>query len=185
MARVRVVPETFAYVLFDGARIAEVVDDVALRVGLPDDMELRIVVEERSPLGRTRISSLDPVTLSVEGGAFEDNKKLRHLSDVSVASVCGRLLFRVADRLSGRFDDAPADDDLTVAQATAWDIYAVGRGARAGLPSSKARRRYHFRIRHGFTDAADAAFDRLWDGDGLGWADVAAASADALLDVVG
>jgi hypothetical protein len=185
MARVTVVPETFSYVLFDAGRIMTVVSDLADRIGLPADLDVRVEVEERSPLGRTRIASLDPVTLYAEGGAFEDNKKLRHLGDVSVENVCGRMLYRVADRLSGRFDDAPADADLTVAQATAWDIYAVGRSARIGVQVSQPRRRYHFRIRHGFSDAADVVFDRLWNGEGLSWADVAAASEAASLDVVG
>jgi hypothetical protein len=37
------------------------------------------------------------------------------------------------------------------------------------------RRRYHFRNRHGFTDVADAMFERLWNGDGLTWAEIEAA----------
>jgi hypothetical protein len=90
--------------------------------------------------------------------------------------------------LSGRFDDAPADADLSIAQYAAWDTYAVGRCERLGLPVSRQRRLYHFRIRHGFTDVADTVFERLWTADGLSWADVAAASdeaAGASVDVVG
>jgi hypothetical protein len=180
MAKVTVSPDTFTYTLFDAPRIAELVSELADRIGLPPDLEIRIEVEERSPLGRTRVTSLDPVTLSVEGGAFEDAKKLRHLSDRSVNGVCGRLLFRIADRLSGRFDDAPADADLESARSTAWDTYAVGRCAQLGYPVSRQRRLYHFRIRHGFTDTADAVFQRLWTADGLSWADVAAASDEAV-----
>ncbi len=180
MAKVTVSPETFSFVLFDAGQIAELVGDLADRIGLPSDLEVRIEVEERSPLGRTRVTSLDPVTIYAEGGAFEDAKRIRHLSDSSVGGVCGRLLHRVSDRLSGRFDDAPADSDLTRAQYTAWDTYAVGRCARLGLPTSRQRRLYHFRIRHGFTDVADAVFQRLWTAEGLSWSEVAAASDEAL-----
>src|SRR5438132_10191203 len=153
MAKVTVVPATFNYVFFDSGRIIELLGSLADRIGLPADLGIRVEVEERSPLGRTRVTSLDPVTIYVEGGAFEDAKRVRHQSDRSVTSVAGRLLFRIADRLSGRFDDAPADADLSIARYTAWDTYAVGRCERLGLPVSRQRRLYHFRIRHGFSDA--------------------------------
>ena len=77
--------------------------------------------------------------------------------------MLGRLLFRVADRLDAAFGDPPADSELTPAEHTAWDAYAVGRySRRAGVDGGRDRRRYAFRIRHGFSDAADRAFDRLW-----------------------
>ena len=60
----------------------------------------------------------------------------------------------------------------------AWDTYAVGRCERLGWRVQKERRRYHFRIRHGFTDVADEAFDRLWAADGLTWADLQAVCAE-------
>ena len=113
--------------------------------------------DESTPLGRTSVRSVDPIELAIEGGAFENAKAPRQLSDRSVREVTARLLFRAKDRLSGRFDGAPADGDVPLAHNVAWDVYAVGRAARAGVPASKARRLYHFRNRHGFTDAADAA----------------------------
>ena len=54
----------------------------------------------------------------------------------------------------------------------AWDVYALGRLDRLGYPAQRQRRLYNFRNRHGFTDAGDAAFDALWAGDGLAWADI-------------
>jgi hypothetical protein len=54
----------------------------------------------------------------------------------------------------------------------------VGRLARLGYPAQRQRRLYHFRNRHGFSDVADAAFDRLWTGDGLTWADIQAVCAE-------
>jgi hypothetical protein len=178
VAKVVVSPEQFSFVVFDADRIAELTSRIAEKVGLPADAEVRVEVEEGSPLGRTKLLSLDPITLSVEGGAFEDAKRPRHLSDKSVLDVVGRLLFRAKDRLDPGFADAPADGDLTLQQHTAWDAYAVGRCERAGWAPQKKRRVYHFRNRHGFTDVADGVFERLWNGDGLTWADIEAACAE-------
>ena len=55
---------------------------------------------------------------------------------------------------------------------------AVGRSERLGYNPSRQRRLYHFRNRHGFSDVADAVFDRLWSADGLSWADLQAACAE-------
>lgn len=178
MAKVVVTPETFNMVKFDNARIVELASEVADKVGLPADAEIRIEVDEDVPLGRTRMTALDPITLSVEGGAFEDAKRPRHMSDRSIVDVLGRMLFRAKDRLDGSFADAPPDDDLTLQQHTAWDAYAVGRCERAGYSPQKPRRQYHFRNRHGFSDAADTVFERLWNAESLTWADIEAACAE-------
>jgi len=172
MAKIVVSPERFSLVFFDAERIAELTGQVADKIGLPDDLELRIEVDERMPLGRTKISSLDPVTLSVEGGAFEDAKRPRHLSDRSVQDVLGRMLLRVKDRLDPNFENAPADENLSLQQLVAWTVYSEGRCERLGLPTQKQRWLYHFRSRHGFSDVADAAFDRLWNANALTWSDI-------------
>jgi hypothetical protein len=172
MAKVLVTPERFALVSFDAGRIAELAGYVADAVGLPDDVEIRIDVDEKIPLGRVKVTSLDPITLAVEGGAFEDAKHPRHLSERSVLDVVGRLLLRVKDRLEPGFRQAPADEQLALPHSVAWTVYSEGRCERLGLPTQKQRWRYHFRNRHGFSDAADAAFDRLWATDHLTWADI-------------
>jgi len=172
--QITVVPEEFTLVQFEATRIAEVAADVAGRIGFPDGTAVRIEIDEQSPLGSTELLAIDPVTLAVESGAFEDAKRPRHLSEQSVRSVLGRLLFRARDRLGPSFAHAPPDADLPLRQYVAWDVYAVGRCARLGWRAQKERRRYHFRIRHGFTDVADEAFDRLWATDDLTWADLQA-----------
>ena len=179
MAKIVVAPETFTLVFFDAGRIAELAADVAGRLGLGDDVELRIEVDERIPLGRVRVTSMEPITLAVEGGAFEDPKHPRHLSDRSVLDVLGRTLQRIKDRLDPAFGDAPADDKLSLQQQVAWNTYAEGRNERQGLEVQKQRWLYHFRNRHGFTDAADAAFERLWETDALSWSDISAIIATA------
>jgi hypothetical protein len=69
---------------------------------------------------------------------------------------------------------------VALAHRVAWDVYAVGRLDRLGHRSQRQRRLYHFRNRHGFTDEADAAFERLWTADGLTWAQITALSDGAL-----
>ena len=177
MAEITVTPQQFTMVNFDSARIAALASEVADRVGLPADLPITVDVDEAMPLGRTRIASLDPVVISVQGGAFENPKQLRHLNEKNVVDVLGRVFHRVLDRLDPRFADAPLDDELTLQQATAWDAYAVGRCEQAGYEPQKQRRLYHFRNRHGFNDTADRVFERLWSAPpgSLGWADIVAA----------
>ena len=172
--KITVVPEEFTLVQFEANRIAEVAADVADTIGFPDGTEVRVEVDEQSPLGKTEVVGIDPVTVAIESGAFEDAKRPRHLSELSVRSVLGRLLFRAHDRLASSFADAPPDDDLPLRLHVAWDVYAVGRCERLGWGVQKERRRYHFRIRHGFTDVADAAFNRLWAAEDLSFADLQA-----------
>lgn len=180
MAVITVVPEVFTMVEFQAADIKRLAEDVADKVGLPADLPVTVEVDESVPLGRTKIASLDPVVVSVQGGAFENAKQLRHLSERGVVDVLGRIFHRVLDRLDARFADAPADDQLTLQQATAWDAYAVGRCEQLGFEPQKQRRLYHFRNRHGFNDVADRVFERLWSAapGSLGWSDIEAACAE-------
>jgi hypothetical protein len=175
---VTVDPPAFSIVDYDPGRIAAVAAEVAGLVGLPDDVRLEVVVDEENPFGKTAtLVDGRSVTVAVEGGAFEDPQRLRQFSEANTRLVLGRLLFRAADRLDPAFGDPPPDPDLTPAEHTAWDAYAVGRYSRlAGIDGGEGRRRYAFRIRHGFSDAADRAFDRLWSASGLTWADIEAIS---------
>lgn len=176
---VEVRPETFSMVFFDAAEIRALVEKLASEVGLPAELAITVDIDETTPMGHAQLRSLDPVVLSLESGALEDPKRPRQLNEEGAADVLGRLLFEVRDRLDPAFGDPPADDDLTLPESTAWQVYCVGRLGRLGHHVQRQRRLYQFRNRHGFTDAADAAFDRLWTADGLTWADIAAASEHA------
>jgi len=173
---VTVTPDEFKFVFFDGARIIAVTEKLLGEIGL--DRDVTIEIDESTPLGRAHMTSADPIVISVESGAFEDAKRPRHLSERSTADVVGKWLLRIRDRLDPTFGEPPDDDDLSLAQTTAWDTYAVGRMARLGYPVQRQRRLYHFRNRHGFSDTADAVFERLWNGEGLSWADIEAACAE-------
>jgi hypothetical protein len=171
---VTVEPPAFSLVHFDPRRIAALAAEVAAVVGLPDDVAVGIEVDEKNPFGKAwALVDGRSATLSVEGGAFEDPQRLRQFSEAGARLVLGRLLFRVADRLDPAFGVPPADSDLTKAEHAAWDAYSLGRfSRRAGVDGGRDRRRYAFRIRHGFNDAADRAFDQLWEGSDLTWADL-------------
>jgi hypothetical protein len=173
MPEVTVTPEEWHFVEFDSAQIADVAAKLLDQVGI--DRPLQIDVDETTPLGRASLASIDPLVVKVESGAFEDPKRPRQLSERNVADVLGRMFFRVQDRLDPSFGEVPPDEDLSLSESTAWDAYAVGRLARLGYPAQRQRRLYYFRNRHGFSDVADAAFERLWTGDGLTWADILAA----------
>lgn len=176
---VSVTPATFTMVDYDAATIATVVAGVAKRVGLPSGLDLRIDVNQTTPLGRASIASTDPAVLTIESGALEDNHRPRQFHEGNAEMVLGRLLLKLRDRRDPAFAHAPDDDELTLELAAAWDAYATGRLARLGYPVNRQRRLYQFRVRHGFSDEGDIAFARLWDGDGLGWEQIRQISADA------
>jgi hypothetical protein len=178
VTRIVVFPEKFHMVAFDADVIASTAERVADAVGLSPELEVRVEIDETSPLGKGRLVAIQPVTISVQSGALEDAKRPRRLRVASVEDVLGRLLFRARDRLDPAFGDPPEEKALTLAQGAAWDAYSVGRCARLGFGDTQARWRYHFRNRHGFTDAADATFDRLWSATGLTWLDLEAACAE-------
>jgi len=166
-----VTPTEFTLVLFEHQAIVDVLERLLPDIGL-GDVDVTLNVDERVPMGRADVVSIDPVVLEVEGGALEDPKVPRQLSVEGTADILGRLLLRVRDRRDPDFGEPPADGDLTLAHKSAWDVYCVGRLARKGYRPQRQRRIYAFRNRHGFTDAADAAFDQLWSAESLTWADI-------------
>lgn len=177
---VTVSPSTFQYVHFDAALIERVASGLLDALGMAD-RDLSVVVDETTPLARIEIE-LDPLTVRVQSGAFEDTRRPRFQSEQATATALGRALLRARDRLAGGFGEAPTDDDLTLSQTAAWEAYCVGRLERLGVPTNAQRWRYNFRNRHGFTDASDAAFDRIWASDGLTWAGLCELSRSAAPD---
>jgi hypothetical protein len=179
---VTVTPDTFTLVSYDAGEIASIVSELITAVGLPADLDVTVEVDETTPLGRATIASYDPIVIRLESGALEDPKRPRNLSRTGSADVLGRLLLRVRDRRDPAFGDPPADGDISIAHAVAWDAYCIGRLVRLGYHhyDNRQRRLYHFRNRHGFTDLADDAFEQLWTGDNLTWSDITKLSDEAV-----
>ena len=132
-------------------------------------------------LGRSS-ASIEGETIRVEvtGGAFESLRKAREFAPERCRAVLGQALMRARDRLDPSFGDPPPDDEVPVRLEAAWSTYIEGRLDRKGVLHGRPQRRiYHFRVRHGFNDHVDTVFERLWNADGLTWADVEAASDEA------
>jgi hypothetical protein len=172
---VTVTPQTFNFVAYDAELIQRVTEELLASLGL-GDRDVQIEVDETTPLSRTRVDIGDTIAIRAESGAFEDTKRPRQQSEVATATALGRVLLRVRDRLDGGFGEAPPDDQLSLAQVAAWETYSVGRLARLGIDVNEQRWRYNFRNRHGFTDEADAAFNKLWSSDSLTWGELQAIS---------
>jgi hypothetical protein len=179
---VTVTPETFAMVDFDAARIASVVAGLLGRVGLDPDTDVHLEVNETTPMGRVRLTGVAPITVTAESGALEDPKAPRQLSEPGTAEALGRMLFAARDRLDPAFGAPALDDEVPGGVAMAWDVYCVARLGAAGYPVTRQRRLYHFRNRFGFTDCADAAFERLWSAAPLTYADLVEIAASAVSD---
>jgi len=172
MARVQVVPETFTLVHFEAGVIAGLAEELAAKAGVPDDVDVRIEVDEELPLPLTGSTS-DVVdgsaTLWYSGANFEDGRHRTRFDEPVARTELAMGLLRAADRLVGGFTDAPADEDLADGQRHAWETWAEGRAGRLGEVTRRVRRQYLFRLYNGFTDIADAAFDRLWSADAFTW----------------
>lgn len=173
MSTVTIEPDTFTLVEFDRGELTAIVERLLGAIGLERDVVLE--VDQTTPLGEAKVLAVEPsIRLHVESGALENPKQLRALSPTGAANVLGRLLFRVRDRLDAGFGEPPPDAELTLERSAAWDVYCVGRLVRLGFrhENDRQRRLYQFRTRHGFTDDVDAAFERLWQADGLTWAEL-------------
>lgn len=170
---VTVLPATFEVVDFDPDVIAEVGLRLCEAFGIAGDV--RVEVDELALTSRVRATDGDPVVVTAESGAFEDTRRPRTLAVDAVTRTLGAALVRLLDR-RGPFAEAPADEDLSLAQRSAWDVYVAGRLHRAGFAQHEQRWRYDFRNRHGFSDAADRAFDALWSAEGLRWGELASRS---------
>lgn len=175
---VTVAPHDFRFVKFDAQMVERVGDQLMAALGL--ERPLHVEIDETTPLGRVRATvNPDGIVVNVESGAFEDSKRPREQSETATSVSLGRILLRTRDRLEGGFGEAPADDQLSLRQMAAWETYSAGRLARMGLTVNQQRWRYNFRNRHGFTDTADAAFERIWVADGLTWSQLDAISSGA------
>ena len=109
------------------------------------------------------------VVLWISGGNFEDNKRPCRFSADQARVDLSVMMLRAKDRLSEDFADAPLDAALSRGERAAWDTYAAGRAGRLGIDVRRPRQLYDFRLQHGFTNVADAAFERCWQAESVTW----------------
>ena len=171
--RVTVTPDPFTLIAYDAAEIAAVVDDVSAMVEFPTDVAIRVEVDEElfAPLVGHMSDVVDgAAVIWISGGNLEDNRRPRQFSADQARRDFTVALLRAKDRLSPEFADAPPDAQLTRAERAAWDVSAGGRARRLGLPVRRQAQLYEYRLQHGFTDVADAAFERLWEAPATSFA---------------
>ena len=176
---VTVTPAEFTFVQFDAGVIRATVEELLDRLGMAD-RDLRLEVDESSPIARVQVEPGDPLVVVAESGAFEDTRKPRQLSALAVATACGRMLLRLRDREAG-FSDAPGNGRRAdAAPGGGVGRLSIGRLGRMGYEVNRQRWLYNFRNRHGFTDAGDRTFEALWTADDLTWVELSAASDAAM-----
>jgi hypothetical protein len=185
VAKVSVTPDPFVLVNYDSGVLASLIEKVASRVGLPDDVDIAIEVDEALP--RPLIASYvdvdatgggqGRVSIWCSGGNFEHPQYPRRFDDAGAEVKLAVDLTRAVDRLGG-FADAPPDSELSERQREAWDTAAAGRVARLGYAVREPLVRYHFRLSNGFGDSVDAVYERLWGVADITWAELDAACAE-------
>jgi hypothetical protein len=172
-----ITPETFTLVPYDGSAIIACLDDVADTLGVPADVPLHLEVDEElfNPLVGTAADVTDGrIELWISGANLEDKKRPRHFDVEGARNDFAAMLLRAQDRLTPAFADAARDGVISRGERAAWDVWAAGRAERRGFPSRRGVRLYEFRLQHGFSDAADAEFERLWSApdEAITWADI-------------
>jgi hypothetical protein len=170
--RVHITPEKFTLVPYDADEIVGIVEDIAATIGFPTDVEIQLDVDEElfAPLVGHMSDVVDGVPrVWISGANFEDKKKPRHFSASQARNDLMVAMLRAKDRLSEDFAAAPEEAKLARAERAAWDVWAHGRASRLGVPLRRQALLYEYRLQHGFTDVADAAFDRLVAAETMTW----------------
>jgi hypothetical protein len=175
VARVTVTPDPFTLVPFDAAEIAALVEDVAAAVEFPLGVDIAVEVDEElfPPLTGHMSDVVDGnAVLWVSAANLEDTRRRRTFAPESARPDLAVMLLRAEDRLSDDFAGAPPDREMERGERAAWDIYAAGRARRLGFNIRRQRELYAFRLQHGFTDVADAAFERCWNAPTMTYAGI-------------
>jgi hypothetical protein len=175
VARVTVTPDPFTLVPFDAAVIAAMVEDVAAAVEFPLDVDIALEVDEElfPPLTGHMSDAVDgKAVLWVSAANLESTQKRRTFAPDAARPDIAIMLLRAMDRLTDEFAGAPSDRELERGPRAAWDVYAIGRAERLGFPVRRQRELYAFRLQHGFTDVADAAFERIWHAPTMTYAGI-------------
>jgi len=169
---ITVTPDPFTLIAYDVAEIKALLEEAAALAGIASDVDIVLNVDEElfAPLTGHMSDVVDgKVVLWISGGNFEDNKRPTHFSEDQARVDLAVMMLRAHDRLTDDFAGAPLDAELSRGDRSAWDVYALGRAFRLGVDVRRPRTLYDFRLQHGFTDVADAAFERCWNAERMTW----------------
>lgn len=175
MSRVTVTPDPFTLIPFDAPTIASLIEDVAAVVEFPPAVEIALEVDEElfPPLTGFMADVIDGrAALWISAANLEDTRSPRTFAPDQARSDFAVMLLRAKDRMSDDFADAPGDREMSRGERVAWDVYAIGRVRRLGMAVRRQRELYDFRLQHGFTDVADAAFERCWNAPTMTYAGI-------------
>jgi hypothetical protein len=169
--RVTVTPDPFTLIEYNAQDIAQIAEEAAAAAGIDPGVDIEIEVDEElfAPLVGHSTDVVDGVIkVWISGGNLEDNRKPRTFSADQTRRDLTIALLRGKDRLDS-FATAPPDASLSRGERAAWEVFAVGRASALGAPVRHQAQLYEFRLQHGFTDVADAAFERLWNAPSMTW----------------
>jgi hypothetical protein len=175
LSDITVTPDPFTLIAYDASEIRAIAEDVAAMVEFPAGVGIDIEVDEElfAPLvGHASDFANGRVHLWISGANFEDNRRPRTFSADQARRDLTLALLRAKDRTTDDYADAPADNQLKRAERAAWDVHAAGRAAALGFPIRRQALLYEFRLQHGFSDVADAAFERLWNSPSMTFAGI-------------
>ncbi|HEX5097306.1 MAG TPA: hypothetical protein VFX21_14865 [Acidimicrobiia bacterium] len=175
MSKVTVTPDPFTLIAYDAAEIRAITEDIAAMIDFPTAVDIDIEVDEElfAPLvGHASDFADGRAHVWVSGANFEDNRRPRTFSADQARRDLTLALLRAKDRTTDEYADAPPDRELTRAERAAWDVHAAGRAAALGFEIRRQALLYEFRLQHGFSDVADAAFVRLWDSPSVTFAGI-------------
>ena len=175
-----VTPDTYNFVAFDTAYTTRIAEHMATQLGL-DDIDILIAINENSALTRIDVeATASLITISPHSGAMEDTRRPQQQSELNTTITMARGMLRAHDRLRGGFAEAPADTELSLPQAAVWDTYIMGPIALMEIEVNKQAWVYNFRNRHGFSDAVDAVFEKVWNSSSSTWAELNELSASTV-----
>jgi hypothetical protein len=169
---ITITPAEFTLIRYDANEIAAITADVAAMIDFPPDVDIAIDVDEElfAPLTGHMSDVVDGVAhIWISGANFEDKRQPQHFSPSQAHDDLLVALLRCKDRLSDEFAGAASDAEISRAERAAWDVSAHGRAGKLGVHVRRQALLYEFRLQHGFTDVADAAFDRLFAGGPVTW----------------
>jgi len=172
VSTITVTPDPFTLIAYDVGEIKALLEEAAALSGISPSVDIVLNVDEElfAPLTGHMSDVVDgKVVLWISGGNFEDNKRPTHFCADQARVDLAVMMLRAKDRLSDDFAAAPPDHQLSRGERVAWDTYAVGRAGKLGVDVRRPRQLYDFRLQHGFTDVADAAFERCWEAEHMTW----------------
>ena len=177
--RVRIEPDTFTLVEFDRDDLTATVETLLDAIGL--DRPVVLEIDQTSPLGEARVVSIEPeIRLFCESGALENPKKLRQLSPTgrpTCSAACCSGCATASTPTSATRPPTPTSASSGRRRGTSTaSVASCASGSATRTTASAA-----------CTSSAPGtasptrptrAFEQLWTGDGLTWADVERLSED-------